>query len=149
MLHNKPPHYISHDSVDCQFGLSLAEGVRLLVFYDLTHVAAQLGHLGMSHMVAVGPRCLTHMLALVLWASGPCCLASSRQSRLLHSGTVFQKQQGKTCPNEQALFKFLLVFLSPKQVTRPRPDSRDGEIQTPPLNGKRCKEFVANLYNLT
>ena len=51
--------------------------------------------------------------------------------RLLHPGTLFQKQQEKITPNEQALPKFPLVVCWPNQVTWPRPGSEEGEIQIP------------------
>lgn len=118
-----------------------------LVFNDLTLMAAQLGHLGMDHLGTLGPSSHTTSGHVDHWAMFIQYLAGN--PRLLHLRTVFQKQQEKTIPNEQVLFKFPLVFCWPKQVTWPRPDSEDGAIQTSPLNGKRCKEFVANLCILT
>ena len=87
--------------------------------------------------------------ALRMRAAGPCLPSLEQAVSGFCTWGLFQKKQEKTIPNEQIPFRFPLVFCWPKQVIWPRPDSEDGETQTPPLNGQRCEKLMTSLCNLT
>lgn len=98
------------------------------------------------------PDGLTHMFGGWLWQCGPLGYvrpASGRRSLASALGDCVPEAAREDKPKCAGTFQVSTSVPLATKNHMGKARFRDGEIQTPPLYGKRCKEFVTNLYNLT